>query len=84
VSVHSLCGDGPTLAGVAHGLDDQPAGFGVKLNFFGKIRFVEQRLGNANPAGIANSDDMRFRRHGNHSVATSGDRRNRRLSTSTS
>ena len=52
------------------GLNNQPAGLGVELYFFRKIRFIEQRLGDPDPARIADPDDARLRGHCDYSVAT--------------
>jgi hypothetical protein len=46
-SAHSLCGNRPAAAWTSNGLDDQPTGLCVELNFVGEIRFIEQRLRDA-------------------------------------
>jgi hypothetical protein len=67
---HALCGCRPPAPWMASGLDDQPARFSMELNFFRKIRLIEQRLGDTNPARIADPDDARLRGHCAYSVAT--------------
>jgi len=67
---HSLCGCSPTAARVAHGSDHQPAWFGVEFNFFRKVRFIEQRLWDADPSRIADPDDARSCGHCDYSVST--------------
>jgi len=55
---------------MASALDDQPAWFGVEFNFFRKIRFIEQRLGDTDSPRIADPNDARLRGHCDYSVAT--------------
>ena len=67
-----FAGSGPAAARPANPLDDQPARLCMEFDFFGQIRFVEERLGDPDPPRIADSDDARLRGHCDYSVATSG------------
>ena len=68
-SPHAPCRRRPPAASMTSGLNNQPAGLGVELRFFRKIRFIDQRLGNPNPPRIVDPDDARLRRHWDYSVA---------------
>ena len=48
----------------------EPARLRVELDFFGQIRFVQERLGNPNPPRIADLHNARPGGHRNYSVAT--------------
>lgn len=63
VGVDPLCGGRPALARVPHRFDDQPTWLGVELHLVRELRFLEQRLGNADAARVADPHDARLRRH---------------------
>jgi hypothetical protein len=62
-SPHAFRGCRPPASGMASGLDDQPARLRVEFDFFGQIRFLEERLGNPDPPRIADLYDPRLRSH---------------------
>jgi len=54
-------------------LDDDPTGLDVQLHVLGKIRFLEQELGNPNASGIPDSHDACLHQTASKSVDVPAD-----------